>query len=154
MFVCTPGTTLHAAERRLLCDWERQARRHGLRSHQIVTWVRRKCGPDLVVWRTLQDGSYGCATPCVLCQREVLRYDFRVHCPLSSQQWYVGRLDDAGAPVSKLTTSQRRTMLSSNSDNNNNPSGNVHNAATDAAAVTHTSKGGRHGRAALHAARS
>lgn len=102
---CLPCILL--VERRLLDAWVTQARRHGLRPHQFRTWIRRKTGPDLVVWRCRMDGSLGCATPCVLCQRELLRYDLRVHCSLGDS-WFSGRLDDQDAPTCKPTTGQIR----------------------------------------------
>jgi hypothetical protein len=57
------------------------------------------------------DGTLGCATPCVFCQRELLRFDLRVHCSQAGQSWFSGRLDEAGAPESKPTTGQRRLLL-------------------------------------------
>lgn len=98
------------AERRLLASWERQARQHGIPAHSITTWVRRKVGADVVVWRQLSDGSLGCATPCVLCHRVLVRYDLRVHCTLSGNTWFSGRMDAEDAPASKLTAGQRRLL--------------------------------------------
>ncbi|KAL6753702.1 hypothetical protein V8C86DRAFT_1761062, partial [Haematococcus lacustris] len=99
------------AERRLLDTWLCQARRHGLRPHQYRAWIRRKAGPDIVVWRQRMDGSLGCAAPCVLCHRELLRFDLRVHCSLPGQLWFSGRLDEEGAPPCKPTTAQRRMLF-------------------------------------------
>lgn len=98
-------------ERRLLEGWLGQARRHGLRPHQFRSWIRRKTGPDLVVWRELTDGSLGCAMPCILCQRELVRFDLRVHCPMPGQIWFSGRMDDAHAPTCKLTHGQTKLMF-------------------------------------------
>jgi hypothetical protein len=103
--VCT------AAERRLLECWVQQARRHGLRPHQYRTWIRRKTGPDLVVWRHRHDGTLGCATPCIFCQRELLRYDLRVHCSQSPSEWFSGRLDEEHAPQCKPTAGQMKLMF-------------------------------------------
>jgi len=98
------------AERRLLDSWVEQARRHGLRPHQYRTWIRRKTGPDLVVWRCRMDGTLGCATPCILCQKELMRYDLRVHCSLGDT-WFSGRLDDKGAPACKPTAGQLKLLF-------------------------------------------
>jgi hypothetical protein len=72
--------------------------------------VRRKLGADICVYRQLCDGTLGCATPCLLCQRELLRFDMRVHCSQTGTMWFSGRLSDAGAPLSQLTGMQRRTI--------------------------------------------
>ena len=87
------------------------ARRHGVRPHQYAAWIRRKNGPDVAVWRQLKDGSLGCAVPCVLCQKELLRFDMRVYCSMSGGCWYHGRLDEEGAPPCKPTTGQSRLMF-------------------------------------------
>ena len=92
---------------RLLESYVAEARKHGVRPHQVTLWVRRKLGAHISVWRKRSDGTFGCATPCVLCQRELKRYDLRVHCSQDSG-WFVGRLSEAGAPVPQLTTAQRR----------------------------------------------
>ncbi|KAK9868923.1 hypothetical protein WJX84_009457 [Apatococcus fuscideae] len=97
-----------AGERRLLEQWVQEARRHGVASHKVVSWVRRKIGPDIIVWRCRSDGSRGCATPCVLCHRQLCKFDLRVHCSLNSQQWFSGRLTDGDAPPPVLTSGQRR----------------------------------------------
>ena len=92
---------------RLLESYVAEARKHGVRPHQVTLWVRRKLGAHISVWRKRSDGTFGCATPCVLCQRELKRYDLRVHCSQDSG-WFVGRLSEAGAPAPQLTTAQRR----------------------------------------------
>jgi hypothetical protein len=108
--------TLHLTnppkERRLLECWVAKARRAGLARHQIVTWVRRKVGGHVTVFRTLADGTLACAAPCLLCQRELVRFDLRVHCSLSHEAWFSGRLTDEAAPPGKLTARQRMMMPS------------------------------------------
>lgn len=64
-----------------------------------------------MIWRTRADGTLGCATPCVLCQRELRRFDLRVHCPLSAEDWFSGRLDEGNAPEPKFTSRQRLCLL-------------------------------------------
>lgn len=122
------------AERRLLDSWVGAARRHGVPSHKVVPWVRRKLGSAVVVLRFRGDGSLGCSVPCVLCQRELTRFDLQVHCFLGSPEpgtavlgsrqdggpggapasagtgWFSGRLSDIGAPTPVLTAGQRRTL--------------------------------------------
>jgi hypothetical protein len=79
----------------------------------VVNWVRRKIGPDIVVWRMLGNGELGCSTPCVLCARELARFDLRVHCLVANgaqedpSAWFSGRLTDAGAPTCKMTSRQK-----------------------------------------------
>lgn len=78
--------------------------------------MRRKLGPAVVVLRFRGDGQLGCSVPCVLCQRELQRFDLSVHCYLGGdgapgeRQWFRGRLSDVGAPTPVLTAGQRRTL--------------------------------------------
>lgn len=98
------------AERRLLESWVQRAKRHGTPHHQVVTWVRRKIGADIVVWRKLGNGEYGCATPCVLCAKELERFDLRVHCVVQNgpdPAFFSGRMTDEGAPECKMTSRQK-----------------------------------------------
>lgn len=99
------------AERRLLEKVVREAYRHGISKPKVVTWVRRKYGADIIVWRFLGDGALGCATPCVFCRRELVRFDLRVHVVIDSRStWYHGFMTDDCAPQSKLTCGQARNM--------------------------------------------
>lgn len=96
---------------RLLQSYTQAARRHGVPPHAVVSWVRRKLGPDLLVLRRRSDGSLGCAAPCVLCRRELLRFDLRVHCSLGGGAgFFSGRLSEPGAPPPALTGGQRRML--------------------------------------------
>ena len=81
-----------------------------------MRWVRRKAGPDISTWR-YAEGKLAVAVPCVLCRREIMRFGFRLQCPLGPDEVFYGRLDEADAPISKLTTGQRRqfTHLSDSS---------------------------------------
>ena len=74
----------------------------------MVTWVRRKLGADVLVWRYTADGTLAVATPCKLCLRELQRFDLRVHCSLGPGAWYSGRLSEPEAPPVGLTSGQRR----------------------------------------------
>ena len=87
-----------------------EARRHGVPAHKIVSWVRRKLGPEVLVLRYRADGSLGCAAPCVMCARELNRFDLRVHCPDASGEWFSGRMSDTDAPPAFLTSGQRRML--------------------------------------------
>lgn len=89
-------------------SWVQEARRHGVEKQKVVTWVRRKLGGDVLVWRFTADGCLAMATPCTLCCRELLRFDLRVHCSLGPDSWYSGRLNEAQAPQVGLTSGQRR----------------------------------------------
>lgn len=103
------------AERRLLDTWISKARRHGLQQHQVVTWIRRKAGADITVWRQLANGTLGCATPCVFCSKELQRFDLKVHCVVqrdgcAEMSWFSGRLNEDGAPCSKMTSGQKMQL--------------------------------------------
>jgi len=93
---------------RLLDSWVHQAKRQGVPSHKIVSWIRRKFGTHISVVRYRSDGSMGCAVPCVFCQKELMRYDMRVHCVDSSGNWLDARLTDGNVPKPVLTAGQRR----------------------------------------------
>lgn len=96
------------AERRLLSAWVEEARKAGQRPHQVVTWVRRKAGAAVAVWRTRVDGTLGCSVPCVCCSKELLKFGLKVYCVSSDGAWYSGWLDDPDAPRSQPTSGQRR----------------------------------------------
>ena len=64
----------------------------------------------MLVVRQLRDGTWGCAAPCVLCQRELLRFDLRVHCSLGGGAVFRGKLSDPAAPKPGLTGGQRRML--------------------------------------------
>lgn len=95
---------------RLLDSWIADARRHGIRAQNVVSWVRRKLGTDITVFRQRKDGTLGCATPCVLCSRELARFDLRVNCSLEGGRWFRGRVTDCDAPEAVLTSGQRRMI--------------------------------------------
>eukprot|EP01026_Neomeris_dumetosa_P078650 TRINITY_DN8521_c0_g1_i1.p2 TRINITY_DN8521_c0_g1~~TRINITY_DN8521_c0_g1_i1.p2 ORF type:complete len:152 (+),score=18.86 TRINITY_DN8521_c0_g1_i1:169-624(+) len=96
------------AERKLLGSWMEVARKKGVPAHKRVTWVRRKLGGDMAIWRITNDGNFGCAVPCIFCERMLRRFDMRVQCVTREGSWFVGRLGDEGAPSCVLTSSQRR----------------------------------------------
>jgi hypothetical protein len=91
--------------------WVERARRQGLRNHQVVTWVRRKVGPNITVWRQHKDGSLACATPCLFCCRELARFDLKVHCSQGAGEWFIGKLEEPTAPEVRPTAGQIRTIL-------------------------------------------
>lgn len=113
----SPNTTHTHAERRLLSTWVHEARKRGVRNHAVVAWVRRKVGPHISVWRHRHDGSLACATPCVMCSRELARFDLRVNCSQGGDAWFRGRLGEDGAPESRPTMGQIRTMFRPQRDN-------------------------------------
>jgi hypothetical protein len=97
------------AERRLLDSWVQRARRQGVPPHKVISWIRRKFGTHISVLRYRSDGSLGCAVPCLFCQKELERYDMRVHCVDASGQWMEARCSEPGAlPKPVLTAGQRR----------------------------------------------
>ena len=100
----------HYPARRLLAGWVEKARRAGVAPQRVVTWVRRKLGGDVTVFRHKADGSLACAAPCVWCHKELLRFDLRVHCSLGGDAFFSGKLSDPGAPAPALTGGQQRML--------------------------------------------
>ena len=88
-----------------------EARRRGVPPHRVVAWVRRKLGGGLLVVRFRTDGSVACAAPCILCSREIERFDLKVVCVDESGAWFSGRLSDPGAPPQRLTTGQKNAQF-------------------------------------------
>ncbi|PSC73205.1 pleckstrin homology domain-containing family A member 8-like [Micractinium conductrix] len=95
------------AERRLIASCVVEARRRGVAPHKVVTYVRRRLGGGLCIFRFRSDGSPGCSAPCTLCAREILKFDLKVCCLLSNGEVFCGKLTDPGAPSSKITGGQR-----------------------------------------------
>ena len=96
------------AERRLLGFWIHKAHKHNVKPHNIVTWVRRKAGTELCVWRPIANGtSLGCSFPCFLCRQELLQFGLRVHCLTPDGKVYSGDLTEPDAPASKATRGQQ-----------------------------------------------
>lgn len=88
-----------------------EARRRGVPPHKIVPWVRRKLGGGLLVVRFRTDGSPACAAPCILCSKEIERFDLKVVCVGEDGEWFCGRLSDANAPAQRLTTGQKNAQF-------------------------------------------
>ncbi len=107
----SPPAAAAGAERQLLDQWISAGRRQGVRPHQLISWVRRKAGADIVIWRRKADGTLGCATPCIFCKRELERFDLRVHCSQQTGRWFSGRLEGEGAPRSQPTTGQYQFLF-------------------------------------------
>ncbi len=106
----SPSVT-YLPERRLLSSWIHEARKHGQRPHQVKSWIRRKAGGTVCVWRHLTDGSLGCSVPCVCCRKLLTDHHLAVTCVVSAQgEWWTGRLDEPGAPASKPTSRQQRDL--------------------------------------------
>lgn len=100
------------AERRLLDEYVADARRHGVPGHKTAAWIRRKNGNKITVVRWKMDGTLGCSVPCVFCRRELARFDMRVRCVTADgMYWFDGHVTAADAPVSKLTSFQKRNTL-------------------------------------------
>ena len=111
------------AERRLLDTWTQKGRKKGVPQQSIIAWVRRKLGPEIVVWRFTSAGELACSVPCLLCllclpcllcRKQLIKFGFRVTWHTETEQghgaWYSGTLTEAEAPKSQLT-SQQRLML-------------------------------------------
>jgi hypothetical protein len=109
--ICFRLVHMHA-ERRLIKAWEVRAHKKGFSGQRAVAWIRRKLGPDITTWRIGASGDFVSSFPCVLCRRELVRFGFRLSCPIGNGHFFSGRLDDATAPASKLTTQQRLAIQS------------------------------------------
>lgn len=92
------------AERRLIDQLERAARRHGVHQRDLVSWIRRKYGHHIVISRERADGTLGCSWPCAKCAARLIEYDLVVHAMTPSGTWFVGKLTDPSAPPSDLVT--------------------------------------------------
>lgn len=88
-----------------------EARRQGVPPHRVVPWVRKKLGGGLLVVRFRTDGSPACAAPCILCSKEIKRFDLKVVCVDEGGGWFCGRLSDPGAPSQRLTTGQKNAQF-------------------------------------------
>jgi hypothetical protein len=99
------------AERNMLSDHIRLAQKRGVSAHSIVSWVRRKYGTKIVIWRELANGQMGCSVPCVICSKWLQRFDLRITCIGPDTKWWTGYVTDPDAPKSKLTSKQSQTML-------------------------------------------
>ena len=108
------NTHRSCAERIVLGKWMRLAKQHGVPRHAMVYWIRRKTGGSLVVQRFLSDNTAGCSLPCVLCRKEIERYDLAVCCMVRSGETVVS-FYGKDLPPSELTCSQRRMFSSGRS---------------------------------------
>jgi len=97
------------AERNMIDAYVREARTKGIREHRIVPYVRRQIG-CINVLRFDSSANPRCSVPCVLCRKVLIKFDIQVRCILPSGECYVGKMDDAWAPESHLTSGQRRSM--------------------------------------------
>lgn len=91
----------------------REAQKHGVKPAAVSHWIRRKFGSDISVLSDRKDGLVGCSVPCVFCARAIVRLDLKVHVVVfndKQQKVFHGRLTDAGAPSSKLTSGQRKRI--------------------------------------------
>lgn len=95
----------NCAEQRLLVSAIRDAVRHGVAPYATISWIRRKYGKSLYVWRySNTETGYGISVPCVMCRQKLLPYDFDIHCVLSDGSWNISKLDNLH---SKPTSTQR-----------------------------------------------
>lgn len=109
------ATSTHrcCAERNVLEKWVRLASKNGIHPHSIIPWVRRKMGGYLVVRRSLCDDSPGCSVPCILCLREIQKYDLVVRCTFDAEDGrpciFEGKfVPENTPPPSVLTRGQKR----------------------------------------------
>lgn len=105
------------AERKLIDKALEDARRHGVSSHNIVSWLHRKNKGQITVARLRGDGSWGCSIPCVECRKVLLRFHIRVQCFTHENEWFSGYLDQNDAPVSKMTSGQKKKRNKRNKRN-------------------------------------
>ena len=91
------------AERRMIRALKLLASRQGVNRCCFSTWVHRKFG-DLVIYRSLHDGSLGTSFPCVICRKvlgkEVIQW--RAHI---GERWF--KSTDQDLPKSRPTQKQK-----------------------------------------------
>lgn len=110
LLLCTPTSCTVCASRppcRLIGNCVVEARRRGVPPHKVASYVRRRLGGGVCIFRFRADGSPGCSAPCTLCAREIQKYDLKVCCLLEGGEVFCGRLSDPGAPPAKVTGGQR-----------------------------------------------
>jgi hypothetical protein len=104
------------AERLLIEEWVRNARRHGVACHATISWVKRKSGGEIVVKRFLHDETPGVSIPCVFCRAEIEKFNLRVVCTIETGkgeiagQVFKGKLSDSIAPKSVFTGLQKKML--------------------------------------------
>ena len=107
---CCPSTHIKCAERRLLDACIMEAEKRCIPPYKIKSWIHRKMGGVVSVFRFRADGTVGCCVPCYACRKELLKYDLVVHCLDPDGRLFCGKLDDEDAPPSQFTSGQRRNL--------------------------------------------
>lgn len=74
---------LCCAERRLLTELYRKAKKNGIASHKTVSWIHRKFNQITIVRET----SYGLGAsfPCIFCRSSLERLDMRINCVVDNK---------------------------------------------------------------------
>lgn len=96
------------AERKLIKKLKNLARQHGIHPNKQACWIKRKIGGDIVIWRMLANGTLSTSVPCILCKREIISLDLKVHCIDKFGQQFHGKLNQKNSPQCNLTSSQRK----------------------------------------------
>jgi len=66
-------------------------------------------GGVVEVERLLRDQTPGCSIPCILCRKELERFDVRVECVIvTGERSYSWRIRAPDSPVSVFTSLQKR----------------------------------------------
>jgi hypothetical protein len=92
------------AERRLIKQMLEESRKKGVPIYKFPQWLHRKYG-DLVVWRPRKDGVLGVSLPCVLCRKELEKYQVQ-WMAFTGDRWVHSKKDQM--PKSVPTNKQRR----------------------------------------------
>jgi hypothetical protein len=87
----------------MLKNLKLEARRSGIKRECFSTWVHRKYG-DMIIFRTLHDGTPGVSLPCVICRKVLDKnsIQWKAHC---GQQWF--KSTDDNIPKSRPTQRQK-----------------------------------------------
>jgi hypothetical protein len=85
----------------------RECTKKGFRVHDFPKWLHRKYG-DLVVWRPRKDGVIGVSIPCVLCRKEIEKFNIQ-WMAFTGETW-VHSNRDPDVPKSFPTHKQKRWM--------------------------------------------
>ena len=94
------------AERRLIKQLLAESRKKGVQLHNFSKWLHRKYGV-LVVWRPRKDGVLGVSIPCVLCRKELERYNIQ-WMAYTGEKWVHSNSDSV--PKSVATHKQKRWL--------------------------------------------
>mmetsp|Transcript_2112 Transcript_2112/g.4831 ORF Transcript_2112/g.4831 Transcript_2112/m.4831 type:complete len:103 (-) Transcript_2112:23-331(-) len=88
----------------------RIGRKKGIPKHRLIQYVRGQMDGSINILRFDSTANPQCSVPCVFCRKVLIKFDISVRCIGPSGESFCGNLQDDAAPVSKLTSGQKRRM--------------------------------------------